>query len=393
MSSRSIAALVAAVILSFAAKVTLASRTYGATDVLFWEVFADQLQQKGASTLYREGAVLYREGGPYFSEEFNHPPFMTRILALWTQLAAVSGQPFRFWLRLSSAFADVLSVLLLVGIMRRTTDGLRPGTLLLVALSPVCLLVSGFHGNTDPVMVSFVLLSVYLIASEKSFWLAGAALGMAMNFKIMPVVFVPAVLLFLPTFRKRLQFAAGAAGAFLAASLPLILQDPLLIWRHVFGYTPQAGVWGLSRFAAIVVTADDLPVYARTAKYLLLVALLLGAAWMNLRAVRRPPMELQFGVLTFLFVALTPGFGVQYLAWLTPWTALLRFRHSLYFQAASGLFLFSYYNRAAQAFPWYLANSAATPVWYGSVVYLGLLCWVTICWLTVIFWQKANREI
>jgi 4-amino-4-deoxy-L-arabinose transferase-like glycosyltransferase len=393
MSRRWVAALVAAVILAFAAKVAMANRTYGATDVLFWEVFADELQHKGAPTLYGEGAVLYRDGRPYFSEEFNHPPFMTRVLTLWTQLATVSGQPFRFWLRLSSALADVLSVLLLAGIMRRTAGGLRVGPLLLVALSPVCLLVSGFHGNTDPIMVSFVLLSVYLIASERPSWLAGAALGMAMNFKIMPVVFVPAVLLFRPSFRKRLPFAAGAAGAFLAGSLPLLWQDPLLIWRHVFGYTPQAGVWGLSRFAATVMIADELPLYARTAKYLLLFALLVAAAWMNLRLLRRPPIELQFGVLTFLFVALTPGFGVQYLAWLAPWTALLSVRHSLYFQAASGLFLFSYYNRAALGFPWYLADSASTPVWYGSVVYFGLLCWMTICWLTVVFLKRANRSI
>jgi len=393
MSPKWVAALAAAVILSFAAKVTLAHQTYGATDVLFWEAFANQLQHKGVLTLYDEGGVLSREGRPYFSEEFNHPPFMTRVLTVWTRLAAVSGEPFRFWLRLSSAFADVLSVVLLAGIMRHTTGGVRAGPLVLVALSPVCLLVSGFHGNTDPIMVSFVLLSVYSIVSGMPSWLAGAALGMAMNFKIMPIVFVPAVVLFLPELRQRVQFAAGAAAAFTAGSLPLMVQDPLLIWRHVFGYTPQAGVWGLSRFAATVMTGDELPLYARIAKYVLLAALLLAAAWMNLRVSRRPPIELQFGVLTFLFVALTPGFGVQYLAWLAPWTALVSLRHSLCFQATSGPFLFSYYNRAAQGFPWYLANSASTPVWYGSVVYLGLLCWMTICWLTIVLLKRANRSV
>ena len=33
----------------------------------------------------------------------------------------------------------------------------------LLAVAPPSILISGFHGNTDPVMILFVLLSMYLL--------------------------------------------------------------------------------------------------------------------------------------------------------------------------------------------------------------------------------------
>src|SRR5689334_963170 len=42
----------------------------------------------------------------------------------------------------------------------------------------------GLHGNTDPILIFFLLLSIYLIDSQRPPWLAGAALGMAANFKL-----------------------------------------------------------------------------------------------------------------------------------------------------------------------------------------------------------------
>lgn len=381
------------VLLSFAAKATLAIRTYGATDILLWEADSEKIRTEGACALYRDGAVLYHEAVPYYSMEFNHPPFMTKVLSFWSWLQSSSGIPLRFWLRFASAVADVLALVLLTGILQRSPGALHPETWVLVAASPASLIVSGFHGNTDPLMIAFVLLAVYLLKSGRPHWLAGAALGMAMNFKVMPIVFLPAVCLFIQGNRQRAQFLAGGAAIFLPGSFPLIIECPRLICQHVFAYTPQSGGWGFSRFASAWMTGNSFPQFAPVAKVVLLATLMSASAWMNFHRKPRPPIELQLCLLSFVFLALTPGFGVQYLIWLVPWTALLSFRQALAFHMSSGMFLFAYYQRAAQGFPWHLANSAATPVWYGSVVYLGLLCWLTICWLAVVSWRRVRSYL
>ncbi len=383
MNRRWIAAILAAALCLFAAKVTIAFRTHGATDILFWEADSQKIRNQGAQALYRDGAVLYRDGVPYFAEEFNHPPFMIRVLSWWASLERMTGLPLRFWLRFCCALADVAGVLLLLLLVERSGDRPYPKSLLLVAASPVSLMISGFHGNTDPIAAALVLLAVYLLVAGQPYWLAGAALGMAMDIKIIPLLFVPAILFFIPGGRGRLQFAAGAGTLFLAGSIPLVVQDPLLVWRHVFGYTPQSGMWGLSLLANIPIPE---------ARFALLGFMLLVSLWMNFRRTPRFPIHRQIGLLSFLFLVLTPGFGVQYLAWLVPWAGLLRFRQALAFHATAGIFLFSYYQRGAHGMPWDLANSADTRVWCGAVVYLVLLSWLTLCWLTVAYRRQLDAR-
>ena len=54
-------------------------------------------------------------------------------------------------------------------------------------------MISGFHGNTDPLMIAPLLLSVYLIEADAPSWIAGAAMGLATNVKVVPVVLLPVV--------------------------------------------------------------------------------------------------------------------------------------------------------------------------------------------------------
>ena len=374
-------ALVAATILSFAAKVIIARNTYGSLDALLWETNLQELRHDGLSTLYKNGTVVRIAGQPDHHEIFNHPPFMIRLLAGWGWLSDVTGQPLRFWLRATCAVADLASVALLVAIMLRTQAVFQPATLLLVAASPVSLMISGFHGNVDPIMIALVLLSVYLLETGSA-GLAGMALGMAMNFKIVPLIFLPAMLLYLSG-KKRIELLLGMVGVFVIGSMPILAQDPALVWNRVFGYSPQlvSGRWGISRFVYILASQPSFDLYARTAKIPLLCLLALAAIWFNARE-HKPPLALQCGFAAFLFLALTPGFGVQYLAWAVPWACFVTFRQALAFHATSGLLIFSCYNRGADGLPWYFAYNG-TSEWYGSVVFIGLLCWLTICGLMV----------
>jgi hypothetical protein len=130
-------------------KLWLALRTYGTNDVYAYEQFATW-----ASYL---GSGIY-----HALEDFNHPPSMIPVLRALRWLAEKTGVFFPFWVRALPALADAGTLLIVYRMAQPRLD--EPRTrwgLLLLAASPALILVSGFHGNTDSVMVFFLMSSVY----------------------------------------------------------------------------------------------------------------------------------------------------------------------------------------------------------------------------------------
>jgi hypothetical protein len=330
-----------------ALKLYLAFKTAGTIDAAGFADHLAKIEQFG-------GLGAYRVRGA-FDNPFNSPPFMIHALRAMGWLAQTTHLPFPFWLRLPSILADVGSLLITSRMLARLWPG-RDLTwpLLLVALSPVSIMLSGYHGNTDSLMIFFVLLTVYLCEREGTAWAAGLAFGAALNIKIVPLMFAPALLLYLPDVRRRLQFLVAASGLWLTASLPYVLQDPLLVARTVFGYGSIYGHWGWTYFLARLLP-DTLAyahpphdvigphaVYATVGKSVLLVLIVAFSFWMNRRG-RKVPLFIQCGLLIALFLTLTPGFGSQYLVWLMPWIAGLALWTSLAYQlSAASYLLFGY---------------------------------------------------
>src|SRR5258708_13343289 len=153
LSRHWLAAILIAAILPFVGKVAIASRTFGATDALLWEANLRQLQEAGPVALYENVTVLRNNVVPYHSEVFNHPPFMVRLLYLGGWLSERTGMPFHFWLRVAGAVADLASMMLILGILRVAQWPASPAALLLVAASPLSLLISRFHPNTYPLLM------------------------------------------------------------------------------------------------------------------------------------------------------------------------------------------------------------------------------------------------
>ena len=124
----------------------------------------------------------------------------------------------------------------------------------MLALCPVSIMVDGYHGNTDSLVIMFVLLAIYLIETRTPVWLAGLAFGLGCCVKIVPLMFAPAFVLYLPDIQRRSHFALTAAAVFIACSMPYIIQDPIAVRNVVFGYGSIYGSWGFSQLAAIVST-------------------------------------------------------------------------------------------------------------------------------------------
>jgi len=377
-------------------KVVVALTTHGSTDVIIFEADVTKLERDGVVALYRDGISTEWCGreGSRSCPPFNHPPFMARVLEAWAFLGQLSGLPMRFWLRLSCAIADAGSVALLARILRRHLGEARARPALLwFALSPIAVLVSGFHGNTDPIWLFLALLAIDLLEERRPVWLVGAAVGAAMSIKIVPVLLIPVVVLSLPAARHRVAFGTGLAGTFLVGSLPVLLQAPTLVGMRVFGYSSQSGSWGLSLLSVVLEARPALAwlgeAYLRYGKGLSL-ALVLGASlW------PRPRLDTVFfhaGLVMLLFLSVIPGFGVQYLVWPVPWVVALGSRvTALYFTAATA-FLVAYYSTAAGTFPWYLANSLARPAWTVPVILLGLACWTVVCAITLRYGRRLAAE-
>jgi len=382
---------IAAAVLALALKTTIAFNTYGTNDVITWERDLAKVEAGGATALYREG-ILYASanGVAYASQAFIHPPFMLTALRAWAVLARVSGLPLQFWLRFTSSVADLISLLLVAKLLRRLARwNTASFGLLAMALCPVSVVISGFHGNTDPVMIAFVLLSIYCIVSGRSAWAAGAAMGMALNIKIVPVIFIPAVLLYLPAMRERLRYIASLAAVFLLGSLPYLLQDPLLIAKTMLGYSSKSGLWGFSLFS--VLSQDTrwfwlFRHYDAAGKVVVLAAILCLSAAMNSRE-NKPPLFLQCGAVAFLCLFLAPGFAMQYLAWLVPWVLALGIGPTLFFYAIAGTFVVIVYNDWCGGFPWYLANVLTRP-WEVRHAFLGLFCWAAVLAILAIYLNR-----
>jgi hypothetical protein len=371
-----------------ALKLYLALTTAGTLDVAGYADHLAKVEQFGVGAYRVRGA---------FNNPFNQPPSIIHALRAMSWLARTTHLPFPFWLRLPSVLADVGSFLVARRMLARmwpARDLTRP--LLLVALSPVSIIISGYHGNTDSVMIFFVLLAAYLCERGGRAWGAGLAFGAALNVKVVPLMFAPALLFYLPSARRRAEFCTAAVCAWFVGWLPFVLQDPLLVARMVFGYGSLYGHWGWS-FVLARLRPDTLAfahpphdvvgphaVYAAVLKYLLVVLVFAASLWMNRRA-RRVPLFLQCGLVTTLFLALTPGFGSQYLVWLMPWLAALtrgalNWSAVLAYQLTAGAFLFLGYSCWLPAY--------CTP----TVLYTLLVaCWLTVILLTICYCRLLTR--
>ena len=375
-----IIAIIAAAAVAFSLKLFLALTTYGTNDVYRYEEFV------AACRFF--GALVYRN-----TWDFNHPASMIHVLRVMGWLSNASGLPLQFWLRLPGICADAGSVWVLCKLLGpRLQERSMRWALLMFAVAPPFLLVAGFHGNTDTIMIFFLLLSVYLNEKGTHTALAGAFFGLSMCFKVVPVITVPVMFFYLRNLKKQFTFFSAAGGALLIAWSPYIFQDTRFILGQIFGYRSYYGHWGLSYLAVHLV--HSLPewtwlndIFRKVGAYVLLVGIAGISYWMN-RLEPRPRLYLQVGMVFFLFLSFTNAFGVQYLAWLVPWVVGLgAFPTAIYF-TASGVFLFLAYNYWSQGIPWYLADSLRIGDFQGHLDYFQIACWLSVLVVLAFAWKQ-----
>jgi hypothetical protein len=377
--------------LALAFRIGLAVFTYGTNDASMWESSTRLIRDGKAAQIYSHRVTVTDPKGEGLDEQiFNQPPFMITMLQLLNGVQDVTGLPVHVSMRVLDALADAGTILLTGAIMVHLISGVPFWPMILIALAPSWAFISGFHVNTDPLMVFLLVLGVYFIEVRKWSGWGGLSVAAASGIKIVPLLLLPALLLYLKTWSDRIRLAVIVGVFQVATALRWLIADDRGLARDVLGYRSIADHWGIglilrnARGAALLSPAFD----GLAGRYGLILLLVLITVAVNRRA---PTIDLfrQTGVLLVAFIVFTPGFGIQYLAWLFPWMVVLPVGVVASYVAASTVFCAAVYTYWSGGIPWWYANSIATGTWRGYLALLGVATWVSV----VVALEAYRRQI
>jgi hypothetical protein len=365
VNSRSL--IQAAALGALAAKLLLAALTRGTNDVDTFYNFGRFIWEHGLLAQYRASA------------EFNHPPATGWFCALLYGIGG--GLGFHFLLRLPGILADFAVVRLLA---RRPGDT-PPWALVLLALSPVSLMVSGFHGNVDSVLVWLLALAAIECERGRPGW-CGLWLGLACQVKIIPLLLAPVFFFHWMSRRNASPFFTVAALTILAGwSVPLVT-IPAIFLHNVLGYGSNWGAWGVTWWLTRTGAAVFAPVgfSGLTTTQLAIMSLLkvvivgstLALAWRR-RSLPGAAIFTTLALVWTVFFVFAPGVGTQYLVWAAPFLLMQNPRGFALITAAGSAFCFAFYQTICGGFPWDHGVSTAGLVGRWSA-------WSNVPWLAFV---------
>lgn len=385
-------AVVAAVI-----KVAIALNTFGTNDVAAFYTFSRSLADHGLAWTYENGVVWF--SGPVF----NHPPLTAYYLRFIGYLAHQEmfrsyGLTFPFLLRLPGIIADFVVVLVLLRLSEKSTRFRIPTwALALFAISPVSLMVSGFHGNTDPVVVMFLVLAAYMCLRERAI-LCGVFFALSCQVKVIPLLLLPIIFFFWLARGAGLRFGVSFALLCLAMWAEPLIKFPALFLKNVLSYGSFWGGWGISYWLRLTRWRQFsgtgffmLPPAAAATAFLLklgIVAAVLMIAWRR-RYLRGRAVIDSIAYAWIIFFVFSPGISVQYMVWLAPFILILSPTLYGWLTVTSSVFLFVFYNTIAGGLPWYMVISRNQPDGLNRWTPWSLWPWMTLIFGMILLWKKA----
>lgn len=377
-----------AAVVALIGKLLIAWATFGTNDVASFYQFGKLLAQHGLEWTYLSSVA------------FNHPPLVGAFIQQiydWDHIASLheNGITFPFLLRLPGIISDFIVVLILLSVSRPLR--LPTWSLLVLALSPVSLMISGFHGNTDPVMVMFLVLAAFMCLREQPI-LCGLFLALSCQIKIIPLLLVPVFLFYWLHRRRTIAFLFPFAASMILLWIQPLVEFPAIFIHRVLFYGSFWGLWGITYWLRMTGVSDFGPVtyynflplqqVVVTVLKLAIVAAVLAIAWRR-RKLDAHGLFASLGWTWVTFFIFSPGVCAQYMVWLMPFVLVLSPGFFASLTAASSLFLFFFYNTIAGGFPWYLAISTGrlNDQWLPW----SLWPWFILISGAVLLWRNAAR--
>jgi hypothetical protein len=264
----------------------------------------------------------------------------------------------------------------------------RTAVLVAAALCPAGIMMAGFHCNTDPMMVLFLLAAVWALDRRHSPFLCGCFTGMAINIKIVPLLLLPALAFYLKDWKSRFICFGATAAMVLVFWWPTLVADPHAIAYNVLGYSSTFGCWGFPAIWQRLQLPGAVEFY-RYGKFIV-AAILTVLAYAMSRTERPSDLFHRWGFSMAAFLFLAPGFGIQYLYWVGPWVIVLGLSTTLTLYLAQGAFMFVVYTYWCSGIPWWFADSNAIGPWHGWIHPFQIGAWCATGWMSVRYWHEIT---
>ena len=364
------------------AKTAIAATTHGTDDVRTFMRFARVIAHVGPVGVYGvPGLTIY-----------NHGPLTGILLAGMSPLAA-HGAAMPLLIRLPAILADLLACLLVFELTRDRMGVRRArwcGTV--VALSPVLVAVSGFHGHTDPVFAVLALLSAWLLTRRRLPLQAGIALGLALSIKIVPVVAVPALLIAAFRLGGRghvYRFGVGLAATLAALWAGPMLRYPVQVHADVLSYAGTSyRAWGLLHLATVLgVPPHWIDLWGSAGRFSVVLLATATGAWI---AWRRPKEAgAAVGLSLAAMLLFSTATAAQYLAWAAAGVMVAEFWSGLAYNLLAGVFLTELYARWSGHWYWDFARAS---LWTPVELWAGVAVWGTLAVAVVLGLRAVLRR-
>ena len=354
-------------VVGLALRIGVALLSSGTNDILTWRSF---------STLIDKYGVLYMYDNV---PTFNYPPLIGYLGKVALNSSQAFRIPFSYCFKFPMILSDILTAFLLWKIWNERR-GSEIGVLAVAAfgLSFDSILISSYHGNTDSLCAFLCLLAAYLFHKEFQFS-AGLILAMALNVKLIPIVIIPAFLFCTRSWREMIRFCSGMVVGLLPL-LPIVVCCGGNFYKNAVAYNSQVDNWGIFWFLFRGLKIPALKnlvtqignIYIPSGRYLILGSVVLLSLLHKIQG-RQDIYEL--GALCLaIFLILTPGFGVQYLAIVCPLMFAVNLKWATIYSVLAGVFTFSiYYVFWLGKIPF---HSQFTTIFPMPPSLLGLLTWV-----------------
>jgi hypothetical protein len=394
-------------LLALALKLRWADASIGTNDTLVFRFFGIAEQKEGLLEHYKV-------------DLFNHTPLIGTFVGWIHRISGGDKLQFAFLLRAPGIFADFGTVLCLLWLRRRT--GQPPWwALTLFALSPVSLMVSGYHGNVDSIMV-FALTLAACACVARNAMACGLALAFALQIKVVGLLVAPALLAWWWKQGRALPFFVTTVVVTLTGwAVPLVAMPREFI-GHVLAYPSYWGSWGVTMWLRLsgIETFQGVGFQDQTLPQKVVGALLkliiFGSAFVlawRRRGCNAPGVFVTIGLTWLVFFTFAPGFGGQYLVWLMPFVLVLSPRWFAALTLAGSVFLFRFYDvisnpkyytaisngadtvTVARVWPWRVGISTTPlePLW----VWWTIIPWcVFAAWMVVALrneWRHTNDPV
>jgi hypothetical protein len=310
-------------LLGAALRLYLVVFTQGTRDVELWQEHASAVRDFGLIGYY------------HASEEATDTPFISYAESLLLPAADAVGVPYRVFLRLPFALLDAGTTALLALIL--TGNRCRWWLTALYWMNPLAIILSAYHGNTGSAIPFFLLLCIWLL-SKGNMLGAAIAMGTSLWIKLPGILALPALVLLIQNWRKRLLFVAATGIVAILTYLPALVADAQIVIAKVFAYhgghlrtTGNIPVWGIKVLLySLVAPPEKWPEQIYTPfrfflNYSWQLALILALLLVWLRRSRRsvPEVCATIGMLYVVIYGFSDSWAFQYFAWSLPFWLFL----------------------------------------------------------------------